>query len=225
MNQDIQLSRQQRKAVVEQMVDSMRSSQTATDMLDEAFTEFLGINRSDGRCLDVVDRWGQVTAGELAAEVGLTTGAVTAMVDRLESAGLLRRARDPDDRRKVVIQMTDEAQELADEIYGEIARATAPYVEALSDADLLTLISFFEASRSANLELAEAVRRRAPKRKVSLKQRVDQAKALKDEAKNLLKTMKSEMKGLVKVVVVTGDTEWVKDESGRWVEVKGEEQV
>jgi DNA-binding MarR family transcriptional regulator len=218
MNQDIKLSREQRLSAIWSLVDAMRAAQTATDMMDEAFTDFLGINRSDGRCLDVVDRKGRVTAGELAIEVGLTTGAVTAMVDRLEIAGLVERRSDPNDRRKVLIQLTTEAKQMAAEIYGEMAHATAPYIDALTDHDLLTLIAFFEASRRVNLELAETVRGRTSKRKSPLRYRVEQAKVLKDEAKGLFKTMKAEMKDMVKIVVVSGDTEWVKDEAGRWVQ-------
>jgi DNA-binding MarR family transcriptional regulator len=80
------------------MIGAMRAAQTASDLMDEAFCEFLGINRTDGRCLDVIDRLGSVTAGQLAAEIGLTTGAVTAVVDRLEAAALVVRRNDPHDR-------------------------------------------------------------------------------------------------------------------------------
>lgn len=202
-----------------QLVQSLRASQTATDILDEAFCDFLGINRTDGRCLDVVDRRGQVTAGELAKEVGLTTGAVTAMVDRLEKADLLQRTRDERDRRKVLIQLTPGAKQIAAEIYGEMAHATAPFIDAMSDTDLLTLIAFFDASRRVNLELAETVRERSTKRKASLRYRIEQAKSLKEDAMELFKTLRADMKDLVSVVIVSGDSKWEMDESGRWVEV------
>ena len=223
MNQDIRLSREQRAEAIWQLVDSLRASQTATDILDEAFCDFLGINRTDGRCLDVVDRKGQVTAGELAKEVGLTTGAVTAMIDRLEAADLLRRTRDETDRRKVLIQLTPDAKEIAAEIYGQMAHATAPFIDAMSDSDLLTLIAFFDASRRVNLELAETVRERSTKRKTNLRYRIEQAKALKVDAMELFKTLKDDMKNLVSVVIVSGDTRWEMDEEGRWVEVPDQE--
>jgi len=218
MNQDIRLSREQRREAIRHLVDSIRASQTASDIMDEAFCDFLGINRTDGRCLDVIDRNGRLTAGELAREVGLTTGAVTALVDRLEVAGLLQRKSDPNDRRKVLIELTPEAKELAADIYGQMAHATAPYIDALSDSDVLTLISFFDATRRVNLQLARTVKERAPKRKATLRYRIEQVKALKQDAKGLFKTLKSDMRELVSIVVVTGDTRWEQDESGHWVE-------
>lgn len=218
MSQEIRLSREQRMAAIDQMVDAMRASQTASDMMDEAFCDFLGINRTDGRCLDVVDRLGELTAGRLASEMGLTTGAVTAVVDRLETAGLLRRKRDADDRRKVLIEMTPEAKQIGIEIYGQMARATAPFISELSDGDLFTLISFFDASRRVNLELAETVRNRTDKRKIPLRQRMNQARELKSDAKTLFDLMRREVKDWVKVDFLIGDTRWVQDESGHWVE-------
>lgn len=218
MNQEIQLSREHRMAAIDQMVNALRASQTASDMMDDAFCNFLGINRTDGRCLDVVDRLGELTAGQLATEIGLTTGAVTAMVDRLEAVGLLRRKSDSTDRRKVLIEMTPEAKQITAEIYGQMAHATAPYLAELSDRDLLTLTFFFEASRRINLDLAETVRNRTDERRIPLRQRIEQARELKNDAKALVDIIKKEIKDWVKVDFIIGDTRWVKDESGRWVE-------
>ena len=77
----------------------LRRNQVLTQMLDEAAADYLGINTTDGRALDVIDQaGGRVTAGELARELRLSTGAVTAILDRLEQAGYARRVPDPDDR-------------------------------------------------------------------------------------------------------------------------------
>lgn len=227
MNQDVRLSRQQRAEAIGRLVVSVRASQTAVDILDEAFCEFLGINRTDLRCLDVVDRHGELTAGELAREVGLTTGAVTAMVDRLESAQLLQRRNDPADRRKVLIELTSGAQMLVADLYGQLAHATLPHIDALSDDNLLTLIAFFEASRRVNLEIAETVKARPTKKKASLRYRIEQAKGLKEDAKRLAKTLKADMKEMVygghgSVVIIVGGRRWEQDESGHWVEMSDE---
>ena len=65
----------------------MRAAQAPIDQLDDAACRALGINRTDGRCLDIIDREGPVPAGRLAEASGLTTAAVTAVIDRLEKAG------------------------------------------------------------------------------------------------------------------------------------------
>ncbi|HET6944684.1 MAG TPA: MarR family transcriptional regulator, partial [Gaiellaceae bacterium] len=69
----------------------IRRNQVLTQMLDEAAAAYLGINSTDARAVDVIDQHGRITAGELARELRLSTGAVTTLVDRLERAGLARR--------------------------------------------------------------------------------------------------------------------------------------
>ena len=87
MNQDFKLSSQKRRAV-DRLVAAVRDSQTAAGMLFEAFAALLGVNHTDGRCLDIVQRLGQITAGDLARASGLTTGAVTVVIDRLEKPAM-----------------------------------------------------------------------------------------------------------------------------------------
>jgi len=222
MNQDTHLSREQREFALKRLMDAVRSAQSANDVMDEAFANFVGINRTDGRCLDVVDQRGRITAGDLAREVGLTTGAVTAVVDRLESAGLVKRGSDPGDRRKVVIELTPDAKSLAAEVYGPLAHASRPYIESLSDQQVLTLIGFLETSRRINLEHAEAIRSRTSTKKVSLRYRLEQAKMIRDEAKALLKTIKRDFKSdftdMASLVIEVGGSKWVQDEKGHWME-------
>ncbi len=95
--------------------------QNGQDAFDDAASRVLGINRTDQRCMDIIDLNGQVTAGRLAAAAGLSTGAVTTVLDRLERVGFVRRVRDPDDRRRVLVELTDEARRRAGEIWGPIA--------------------------------------------------------------------------------------------------------
>ena len=101
-----------------------------------------------------------------------------------------------------------------------MAHATAPFISQLSDQDLVTLISFFYASRDVNLELAKKVRSRTDKRKIPLRLRLEQAKELTKDAKALMNLIRNEMKDWVKVDFVVGNSRWVQDEDGRWVEEK-----
>jgi DNA-binding MarR family transcriptional regulator len=108
----------QKRRLFEELVDEVRRSQLATDRFDQAVAEAIGLNRTDMRCLDVIQREGPVTAGRLAETTGLTTGAITTVLDRLERAGYARRVRDASDRRRVLVEMTPEAAGGAAEYYG-----------------------------------------------------------------------------------------------------------
>jgi DNA-binding MarR family transcriptional regulator len=87
----------------------------AASDFDERVAKQLKLSRTDVRCLDLIGRLGPLTAGRLAEESGLTTGAVTFILDRLEEAGMVVRRRDTEDRRRVWVEIVPQAQErLAD---------------------------------------------------------------------------------------------------------------
>ena len=83
----------------------------AASAFDEGLAKQLKLSRTDMRCLDLIGRHGPMTAGQLAVESGLTTGAVTFILDRLEDAGMVARRRDTEDRRRVWVEIVPEAQE------------------------------------------------------------------------------------------------------------------
>jgi DNA-binding MarR family transcriptional regulator len=85
------VSRQSRQELIAQLFEEIRASQNATDVFDDAVCRKLGINRTDHRCIDILERHGPLTAGELAERLHLTTGAVTTVIDRLERKGFARR--------------------------------------------------------------------------------------------------------------------------------------
>jgi DNA-binding MarR family transcriptional regulator len=129
----------------------VRRNQVLTQMLDELAAEYLGINTTDGRAIDVIDQaGGRITAGELARELRLSTGAVTTIVDRLEKAGYARRVADPDDRRRVLIEVTAKVGRLSEDIYGPPSDAI-DWASAYTDKELDLLVRF-EEQNSAWLE-------------------------------------------------------------------------
>jgi len=127
-----------------------RLQQNAYDRFEDAAAAYIGVNRTAMRCMEVLDRRGQATAGEIAASTGLTSGAVTAMLDRLERAGLVQRRADPTDRRRVLVALTGRARQLAGEIYGPLAGEIGQ-LERYSD-DQLRLVAEFMRQGSAALE-------------------------------------------------------------------------
>ena len=95
-----------REELIEGIADRFREMSTETIMLHQAVADRLGLHITDHKCLDFVYRHGAMTAGRLAELSGLTTGAVTGIIDRLEAAGYVQRADDPKDRRKTIVQPT-----------------------------------------------------------------------------------------------------------------------
>jgi DNA-binding MarR family transcriptional regulator len=151
------LSRGNKQRLVEELIFEVRAAQSAVDELDDAACRALGINRTDGRCLDILDREAPMTAGALAARSGLTTAAVTTVLDRLERAGYARRLRDESDRRRVLVELTPLARQRADAIWGplgdsrgELGRFTTDQLELLRD--------FHRRARELNQRRAAEVR-------------------------------------------------------------------
>ncbi|MFI6168425.1 MarR family winged helix-turn-helix transcriptional regulator [Nocardia sp. NPDC051052] len=72
--------------------------------------KLLGLSAVERKCMDTLRILGPVTAGTIAEHTGLTTGAVTGLVDRLEKAGYAKRIRDPHDRRKVLVELVPNEQ-------------------------------------------------------------------------------------------------------------------
>jgi DNA-binding MarR family transcriptional regulator len=130
-----------------QLGEESRAFQTAVDALDDAVARHVGINRTDLRCLDVLMQLGTATPGVLAAKLGLTTGSVTTMLDRLAKLGYLTRAPDPADRRKVLVSVTEELKAKAWAIYGPIAEEGAADVQRYDEDELRLLIGFLRAGR------------------------------------------------------------------------------
>jgi DNA-binding MarR family transcriptional regulator len=145
-------------------MELIRRNQVLTQMLDEAAAQYLGINTTDGRAIDVIDQAGRITAGDLARELRLSTGAVTTIVDRLEKAGYARRVSDPDDRRRVLIETTPKVARLSEDIYGapeEVLEMAAAY----TDKELDLFVRFQEQSRDwleEHLARAEQLNARKP---------------------------------------------------------------
>jgi DNA-binding MarR family transcriptional regulator len=142
----------ERETLIREITDAIRASQNATEAFDEVAAPRLGINRTDMRCLDIIQRVGQVSAGQLAEESRLTTGAVTAVIDRLEHAGLARRVADPRDRRRVMVELTELATARTDAIWGPMQARVEKEWKRYSIKELEFLLSFWVRGRRLQLE-------------------------------------------------------------------------
>lgn len=101
-------------------VDLLRELAASLDALTNATSPHTGLNRTDIRALDIINMQEGLTAGQLAARLKLTTGAITGVLDRLERAGRAQRTHDQDDRRRVVIQPTAEARRTGSVVFGKL---------------------------------------------------------------------------------------------------------
>ena len=91
-------------------VDLLRELAVNLDALNNAASPHAGLNRTDLRALDIIAMQESLTAGQLAARLKLTTGAITGVLDRLERAGQAVRTHDTEDRRRVVVQPTEQTK-------------------------------------------------------------------------------------------------------------------
>src|SRR5215831_6781644 len=128
---------------------------------DEALAARLGLNPTDLRCLELVIAEPGITAGRLAEQADLTTGAVTGVLDRLERAGFVRRRPDPADRRSVTISAVEaRARELLDAVE-PLTRAVGAVLDRLSASNRKAVLGFLDTARGAVEQEGARLRARA----------------------------------------------------------------
>jgi DNA-binding MarR family transcriptional regulator len=135
------MAKRSKSELIWEVTDRLRAMQVAADLFDDAAAEALGVNRTDHRVLDVLERQGPMPAGRLAELNRLSPAAMTTVLDRLEEAGYARRVPDPDDRRRVLVEVTPLLRRRAMEIYGpfaeisqaEFGRYSVSELELISD--------------------------------------------------------------------------------------------
>ncbi len=129
-------------------------------MFSQLIAERLGLAATDVECLEMLAESGRVSAGRLAELTGLTTGAATRMIDRLEQGGFVRRVADVADRRKVLVEAVPERVRAIGPFYASLSRATEAMVARYGDVDLAMIVDYLE--RSVDVTRDEITRLRAP---------------------------------------------------------------
>ena len=114
--------------------------------MDQTIADALGLNRTDAQCMDIITRAGPVTPGALAERIGLTAGAVTTILDRLEKGGWIRRRHDTQDRRRILVERNDVKARRVGHLYTDLQRGTEQLAERYSDAQLEVIVEFLGAT-------------------------------------------------------------------------------
>ncbi|MEQ9814630.1 MAG: MarR family transcriptional regulator [Azospirillaceae bacterium] len=121
---------------------TMRAASAQRVLYSHALAQRLGLRQTDLECLFIITLNADVTPGRLAAETGLTTGAITGVVDRIERAGYVRRERDPADRRRIFLRPVSERIEGIRDVNRDMRELWMSELKRYDDAELAFLVEF-----------------------------------------------------------------------------------
>jgi DNA-binding MarR family transcriptional regulator len=151
----------ERERLLEALGREMQKLVTEVVLFNQAVADRLGMNPTDLQCLNILSEAGPVAAGRLAEETGLTTGAVTGVIDRLERAGYAWRERDPNDKRRVIVHpLPDRARGEIGPLYTSIGRSFAEMCSRYDEGELALILDFVTRSHSLNREETARLRGR-----------------------------------------------------------------
>ena len=136
-------SRKTKQELIDELIREFRVSGNQDDAFDSLAAERLGVSATDLHCLNIIENSGGLTAGELAAQSGLTAGAITGVIDRLQNAGYASRVADPADRRRVRLKVTPAFYKAAGRIWGPLASDWQSTLSKRFTAEELTCITTF----------------------------------------------------------------------------------
>jgi DNA-binding MarR family transcriptional regulator len=128
--------------LLKQLEETLRKVGAQSVLLSDTVAKLVGLNSTDLECLDLLEMAGPTTAGRLAEHAGLTTGAMTAVIDRLERAGFARRLRDAEDRRCVRVEALSRNFKHVSGLYRRLAESTARLHENYDDRQLALVVDY-----------------------------------------------------------------------------------
>lgn len=156
MSRDIS---EHRKKLLDQLSTLGRENSNAAVMYHTAIGERMGLGMTEEKTLDLLQRLGRLTAGELGRHTGLAPASVSGLIDRLEAKWLVRRVRDAKDRRRVIVEINFERLAGFGELFDPLVAGLAGLYDTYTDEQLELIIDFLaratEIQRAATARLTE----------------------------------------------------------------------
>lgn len=137
---------------------ALRSVSGQGVLYSQAMAERLGVNSTDLECLDIILMQGPVTAGDLARASGLTTGAITGVIDRLSRAGFVRREPGRDDRRKVMVRALPAVERQIAPLSRPMEQGALALLSSYDDKELALLLDFLNRAHEGAVAATTALR-------------------------------------------------------------------
>jgi DNA-binding MarR family transcriptional regulator len=134
--------KQQSKATIADIARESRLMSSLSVLFGEAVAERLGIHHTDMETMDFLNVYGPMSAGQLAERTGLTTGATTRLIDRLERAGYVRRRADPNDRRRVIIEPSPQKAAEAFKLFAGVMGRLTPVWASYTPEEIAVIVDF-----------------------------------------------------------------------------------
>src|SRR5215470_14979328 len=149
-----------REALMEAVLAASRESSTLAVFFHASMAEHVGLGATEEKTLALLSQLGPLTAGEIASHIGLTTPSVTGLLDRLESKEMVRRIRDPHDRRRVIVEPNQERLAELDQVFSSLQETFREVLEIYSDEQLATIADFLTRAVQRSQEFIAAQPRR-----------------------------------------------------------------
>ncbi|MEJ8544736.1 MarR family winged helix-turn-helix transcriptional regulator [Brevibacillus borstelensis] len=141
------------------LLEASKQLSTQTVMFHQAVAGHLGLNITDHKCMDLILSRGRATAGQLAEWTGLTTGAITSVLNRLEKAGYIRRAKDAGDLRVVYAEPIYSQLHAIKKVFAPLNDAMLELYSKYSQEELQTILDYLVHSRLILRNLTEELRK------------------------------------------------------------------
>jgi DNA-binding MarR family transcriptional regulator len=131
-----------REDLIDAVLAASRESSTLAVFFHASMAERVGLGATEEKTLSLLSRLGPLAAGEIASHTGLTTPSVTGLLDRLEQKGMVRRVRDPHDRRRVIVEPNQERLADLERVFSSLQESFRELLESYSDEHLATIADF-----------------------------------------------------------------------------------